>query len=74
MPSAGGAGAGGSAAGVISPPPIDPKNGLRDTKFIEAFQDHGPDKLRPVLAKMPLHVVTFEMCALHAAANYARRL
>lgn len=49
-------------------------NKLRDGKFLDAFRDHGPDKLRPVLARIPLHVVTFEMCALHGAANYARRL
>ncbi len=47
---------------------------LKSGVFLDAFGDHGPDKLRPVLAKMPIHVVSFEMCALYGAANYARRL
>jgi glucokinase len=47
---------------------------LKSPLFLDAFHDHGPDKLRAVLAKMPIHVVIFEMCALYGAANYARRL
>ena len=47
---------------------------LKSAVFLDAFHDHGPDKLRPVLEKIPIHVVTFEMCALYGAANYARRI
>jgi len=44
--SADGAGADGSAAGAVSPPPIDPNKRLRDTKFMkactpESFCDSG---------------------------------
>jgi glucokinase len=47
---------------------------LRSPVFMDALHTKGPDKLRPVLAKMPVYVVTYEKCALVGAANYARRL
>jgi glucokinase len=47
---------------------------LRSDLFLQNFRDKGPDKLRPLMAKIPIHLVTLETCALHGAANYARRL
>ncbi|HYO09425.1 MAG TPA: glucokinase [Tepidisphaeraceae bacterium] len=57
---------GGIAIGIVEQ--------LRSPLFLDALHDKGPDKLRAVIAKMPVYLVTYEKCALAGAANFARRL
>jgi len=47
---------------------------LKSDAFINSFRDKGPDKLKAMMNKIPVHVVTLDTCALYGAANYARRL
>jgi glucokinase len=47
---------------------------LQSPTFMGAFVDKGPAKLRPLLLKIPVYIITFEMNGLYGAANVARRL
>jgi glucokinase len=42
--------------------------------FIQTFSSKGPEKLRPMLRQIPVHVINFELNGLYGAANVARRL
>ena len=39
-----------------------------------AFTDKGPAKMRPMLGKIPVYIINFELNGLYGAANVARRL
>lgn len=47
---------------------------LRQPVFLESFRNHSVPKIQQMLAKIPVHVITFEMNGLFGAANYARSL
>ena len=47
---------------------------LKSPDFMQAFSSKGPDKLRPMLRQIPVHIINFELNGLHGAANVARRL
>ena len=47
---------------------------LKDPAFLESFRNHSVPKMQQMLAKIPVHVITFEMNGLFGAANYARSL
>jgi glucokinase len=47
---------------------------LKSPAFLEAFTSKGPEKLRAMLRKMPIHIINFELNGLFGAANVARRL
>ena len=46
---------------------------LKSDAFLTTFRDKGPDKLRALMNRIPVHIVTLDTCALYGAANYARR-
>lgn len=47
---------------------------LKSPDFMQTFTSKGPDKLRPMLQRIPVHIVNFELNGLFGAANVARRL
>jgi glucokinase len=47
---------------------------LKSRTFLDAFLTTGPENLRAVLRKIPVHIVNFELNGLYGAANYAKRL
>ena len=57
--------------GGIAPNIVDK---LRSKTFVDAFLATGPDNIRQVLAKIPVHVVNFELNGLYGAANFASHL
>ena len=58
-------------AGGIAPHIADK---LSSPLFLEAFFGTGPDNIRAVLRKIPIHIVNFELNGLYGAANHASRL
>ncbi|MGH7175961.1 MAG: glucokinase, partial [Tepidisphaeraceae bacterium] len=47
---------------------------LKSQAFLDAFRGKSVAKTQAVLARIPLHVITFELNGLYGAANYARSL
>ena len=47
---------------------------IKSNAFLDAFLSTGPENLRAVLRKVPVHIVNFELNALFGAANHARGL
>jgi glucokinase len=47
---------------------------LKSPDFMQTFASKGPDKLRPMLRQIPVHIINFELNGLYGAANVARRL
>ena len=47
---------------------------LKSPSFLEAFTTKGPQKMRPMLKNIPVHIIIFDMNGLYGAANVARRL
>jgi glucokinase len=47
---------------------------LKSRDFLNAFQLKGPAKLRPLMQRIPIHVINVDTNALLGAANVARRL
>ncbi len=47
---------------------------LKSQTYLDAFLSTGPENLRAVLRKVPIHIVNFELNALYGAANHARGL
>lgn len=47
---------------------------LKSPDFMQTFASKGPDKLRPMLRQIPVHIINFELNGLFGAANVARRL
>jgi len=47
---------------------------LKQPAFLESFRNHSVPKMQEMLAKIPVHVITFEMNGLYGAANFARSL
>jgi glucokinase len=47
---------------------------LTSPTYLDAFLATGPENLRAVLRKVPVHIVNFELNALYGAANHARGL
>jgi glucokinase len=47
---------------------------LQSDNFLTAFRRKGTDKYQALMAQIPVHVVTFELCGLYGAANYARKM
>ena len=47
---------------------------LKSRTFVDAFLATGPENIRRVLAKIPIHVVNFELNGLYGAANFAAHL
>jgi glucokinase len=45
---------------------------LKNPAVLAAFQGKGSDKMEAVMKLIPLHVITFELCGLYGAANFAR--
>ena len=49
-------------------------NLFRGDVFLNAFSTHGPPRIREMLAKIPIHLIKFELNGLYGAANYAASL
>ena len=47
---------------------------LRSKTFVDAFVATGPENIRQVLVKIPVHIVNFELNGLYGAANFATHL
>ena len=47
---------------------------LKSNLFLDAFRATGPQTIRQVLAKIPIHIVNFELNGLYGAANFAAHL
>jgi glucokinase len=47
---------------------------LKSPSFLDAFTAKGPEKMRPMLKRIPVHIINFEFNGLYGAANVARRL
>jgi len=47
---------------------------IKSNTYVDAFLATGPENLRAVLRKVPVHIVNFELNALFGAANHARGL
>jgi glucokinase len=47
---------------------------FRTDYFLNAFSDKGPPRIREMLAKIPIHLIRFELNGLYGAANFARQL
>ncbi len=47
---------------------------MKQPAFLESFRNHSVPKVQQTLAKIPVHVITFEMNGLYGAGNYARSL
>lgn len=47
---------------------------LQSPLFMGAFTNKGPNKMRPMLEKIPVYIINFELNGLYGAANVARRL
>lgn len=45
---------------------------LRGEEFLAPFQSKGPPRIREMLAKVPIHLIKFELNGLYGAADYAR--
>lgn len=65
-----------STGGVFLSGGIAPRiaDRLASPTFLEAFFATGPDNVRAVLRKMPIHIVNFELTGLYGAALHAQRL
>ncbi|HEX3359049.1 MAG TPA: glucokinase [Tepidisphaeraceae bacterium] len=57
--------------GGIAPRIIDK---LKSPAFLDAFFSKGPEKMRPMLRKIPVYIINFDLNGLYGAANVARRL
>jgi glucokinase len=49
-------------------------NQLKSSLFLDAFTSKGPAKMRPMLQKIPIYIINFDLNGLYGAANVARRL
>ncbi|MEA2710292.1 MAG: glucokinase [Phycisphaerales bacterium] len=47
---------------------------LNSATFIDAFLATGPQNIREILRKIPIHLVNFELNGLYGAANFAAHL
>jgi glucokinase len=47
---------------------------LKSNLFLDAFRATGPDNIRAVLRRMPIHIVNCELTGLYGAANFAAHL
>jgi glucokinase len=47
---------------------------LQSNLFLDAFRATGPETIRAVLGKIPVHIVNFELNGLYGAANFAAHL
>jgi glucokinase len=47
---------------------------FRGDLFLNAFSAHGPTRIREMLAKIPIHLIKFELNGLYGAANFAREM
>jgi len=47
---------------------------LKQPAFLESFRNHSVPKMQSMLAKIPVHVITFDLNGLYGAGNYARSL
>lgn len=47
---------------------------FRDDVFVSAFSAKGPPRIREMLAKIPIHLIKFELNGLYGAANFAAAL
>jgi glucokinase len=47
---------------------------FRGEVFVTAFSNHGPPRIREMLAKIPIHLIKFELNGLYGAANFAREM
>jgi glucokinase len=47
---------------------------FRGDVFVTAFTNHGPPRIREMLAKIPIHLIKFELNGLYGAANFAREM
>jgi glucokinase len=47
---------------------------LQSPRFMDSFTSKGPEKMRPMLKKIPVYIINFELNGLYGAANVARRL
>jgi len=47
---------------------------FRDDVFVTAFSQKGPPRIREMLAKIPIHLIRFELNGLYGAANFAREM
>lgn len=47
---------------------------LKSSTFLDAFCSTGPENIRQVLRKVPIHIINFELNGLYGAANHARSL
>src|SRR5207302_10631840 len=47
---------------------------LKSPAFLQAFTEKGPQKMRPMMQRIPVYVINFEFNGLFGAANVARRL
>ncbi|MGB7159878.1 MAG: ROK family protein [Tepidisphaeraceae bacterium] len=45
---------------------------FRGDVFLDAFSAHGPSRIREMLAKIPIHLIRFELNGLYGAANFAK--
>jgi len=45
---------------------------FRGDVFLTAFAQKGPPRIREMLAKIPIHLIQFELNGLYGAANFAR--
>ena len=45
---------------------------FRGDVFLTAFTQKGPPRIREMLAKVPVHLIKFELNGLYGAANFAR--
>jgi glucokinase len=44
------------------------------SEFVTAFSQKGPPRIREMLAKIPIHLIKFELNGLYGAANFAREM
>ena len=47
---------------------------LQSRTFLDAFAATGPENIRQVLRKIPIHIVNSELNGLYGAANFASHL
>jgi glucokinase len=47
---------------------------FRGDVFVTAFSNHGPPRIREMLAKIPIHLIQFDLNGLYGAANFAANL
>ncbi|MDQ3439321.1 MAG: glucokinase [Planctomycetota bacterium] len=47
---------------------------FRGDVFLNAFTQKGPPRIREMLAKVPIHLIKFELNGLYGAANFAQKM